>query len=164
MKTKKRKKSSRRRTTMGRGARKKAKKSGHRGGKGMAGTGKRADQKKTLMTKLYGNDYFGKQGVTSRGTKRRKEDVISLKSIILNLDNYVKNGIAKKSGNGYEIHLDELKILWDSHAGGVGEVKIGKLTIYARSASKQAEEIVKKAGGEIILKKRLAQEKPINAE
>ena len=74
MKLKKRKKSSRmhgRGTgSHGWGFRKKHKKSGHRGGKGMAGTGKRADQKKSLVIKLYGNEYFGKQGITSRGTER----------------------------------------------------------------------------------------------
>ena len=76
IKTKKRKKSSRyhgrKRGTCGTGARKKMKGSGHRGGKGMAGTGKRADQKKTLILKLYGHDYFGKQGITSKKTERDK--------------------------------------------------------------------------------------------
>ena len=66
MKTKKRKKSSRmhgrKAGTHGWGARKKHKKSGHRGGKGMAGTGKRADQKKTLiLTWLYAVFYTTKQ-------------------------------------------------------------------------------------------------------
>jgi large subunit ribosomal protein L15 len=62
MKIKKRKKSTRMHGrgmgTHGGGARKKRKGSGHRGGIGMAGTGKRADQKKTLILKLYGNNYF----------------------------------------------------------------------------------------------------------
>ena len=75
-KTKKRKKSSRyhgrKMGTCGTGARKKSQGSGHRGGKGMAGTGKRADQKKTLILKLYGHDYFGKQGITSRGTAKKR--------------------------------------------------------------------------------------------
>lgn len=51
------------------GARKKHKKAGHKGGVGMSGTGKRADQKKTLVIKLYGNDYFGKQGITSKRSR-----------------------------------------------------------------------------------------------
>ena len=41
--------------THGWGAKKKHMGSGHRGGFGMAGTGKRADQKKTLMIKKYKN-------------------------------------------------------------------------------------------------------------
>jgi len=49
----------------------------------MSGSGKRADHKKTLITKLYGNKYFGKQGITSRGTKKDKTDKINLQQIEL---------------------------------------------------------------------------------
>ena len=143
MKLKKRKKSSRMHGknmgTHGWGARKKHKKSGHRGGTGMAGTGKRADQKKTLITKLYGNNYFGKQGVTSRGTKRDTRRRINLQSIELNLQKY-----GEKIGDKWEINLKNYKIL------GTGEAK-NKLIIKALCASKSAIEKVKKAGGEIIL-------------
>lgn len=149
MKTKKRKKSSRRRTTMGRGARKKAKKSGHRGGKGMAGTGKRADQKKTLMTKLYGNDYFGKQGVTSRGTKKDKRKRINLEDIELKLEKY-----GKKSGDKWEINLEGYKIL-----GSSGNfMPKNKMVIKAKEASKSAVEKVRKAGGDILLAKKESKE------
>jgi len=144
MKIKKRKKSSRMHGqnmgTHGWGARKKHKKSGHRGGTGMAGTGKRADQKKTLIIKLYGNKYFGKQGITSKGTKRDKRKRINLQSIELNLQKY-----GKKVGDKWEIDLKKYKIL------GTGEVK-NKLIIKALGASKSAIEKVKMAGGEIILK------------
>lgn len=125
--------------THGWGARKKHKKSGHRGGKGMAGTGKRADQKKTLMTKLYGNDYFGKQGITSKGTKRDKRNRINLQQIIFNLKKY-----GKKEGDKFIIYLKNYKIL------GTGKVQT-KLIIKAKEASKSAIEAVKKAGGEIQL-------------
>ena len=117
--------------TSGRGARKKAQGSGHRGGKGMAGTGKRADQKKTLITKLYGHGYFGKQGITSKKTKKDKRKRINLRDI---QDKY-------KPG---EVNLSEYKIL------GEGEIK-GKYLIKAKEASKSAIKKVKKAGGEIIL-------------
>ena len=130
--------------THGWGARKKHKKSGHKGGKGMAGSGKRGDQKKTLVQKLYGNDYFGKQGITSRGTKKDKSDKINLSSIEFNLGNYLAKGIAKKTEKGFEIDLSSYKILGD------GEIK-NKLFIKARIASKSAEEKVKKSGGEITL-------------
>src|SRR5271157_3508489 len=103
--------------TYGWGARKKHKKSGHRGGKGMAGTGKRADQRKTLVLKLYGNEYFGKQGITSRKTARDKSDKINLRDIEMNLDNYIANGIAEKTSKGIELNLNSYKIL------GEGEVK-----------------------------------------
>jgi len=141
MKTHKRKKSSRDKgsKTVRWGARKKHKKSGHRGGKGMAGSGKRADQKKTLVLKLYGNAYFGKQGETSKGTKRDKRDRINLGDIQTRL-----NKIGKKVGDKYEINLENYKIL------GKGEIK-DKLIIKAKEASESAIEKVKKAGGEIIL-------------
>ena len=129
------------------GFRKKHKKSGHRGGKGMAGSGKRADQKKSLVIKLYGNEYFGKQGITSRGTERDKRKRINLLDIELNLDSYIKRGIAKKSKDGIEINLGGYKIL------GEGELK-NKLIIKAQEASKSATEKVKKLGGEIITSKK----------
>ncbi|MFH1326530.1 MAG: uL15m family ribosomal protein [archaeon] len=150
MKFKKRKKSSRMHGknmgSHGRGTRKAGKGSGHKGGKGMSGSGKRADQKKTLVTKLYGHNYFGKQGITSRGTKRDKRKRINLATINLHLEKY-----GKKVGSKWEINLKDYKIL------GVGEVKI-LLIIKAKEASKSAIEKVKKAGGEIILKKVAKQE------
>ncbi len=151
MKTKKRTKSSRmhgrKMGTHGWGARKKHKKSGHRGGKGMSGSGKRSDQKKTLVIKLYGNKYFGKQGITSKKTKKDKRDRINLQTIELNLETYIKKGLAKKKNNGFEIDLNSYKIL------GTGEV-INKLIIKAKEASKSAIEKVGKKGGEIILPKK----------
>lgn len=132
----------------GYGARKKHKKSGHKGGKGMAGSGKRADQKKTLVTKLYGNKYFGKQGITSKGTKRDQRDRINLRQIEQNITNYKdKNGV-------YEINLKAYKIL------GTGDVK-NKLKITAKEASQTAITKVKKAGGEIILPIKKEGKKPV---
>ena len=150
-KTHKRKKISRYRGTgtHGGGARKKRKKSGHKGGFGMAGSGKRADQKKTLITKLYGHNYFGKQGVTSRKTQRDKRKRINLRDIEINLEKY-----GKKSGEKWEINLENYKILGD------GEVR-SKLIIKALEASKSAIEKVKKAGGEIILAKKTAEKKSV---
>ena len=136
MKTHKRTKSSRQNGrkmgTHGSGARKKNQGSGHRGGKGMSGSGKRADHKKTLVNKLYGHKYFGKQGITSRGTKRDKLNRINVGEI---QDKYAPG----------EIKLLKYKIL------GKGEIT-GKYIITCFQASKSAIEKVKKAGGEIIVK------------
>ncbi|MEK6847853.1 MAG: uL15 family ribosomal protein [Nanoarchaeota archaeon] len=153
-KTKKRKKASRMHGrgagTHGWGARKKHKKSGHRGGKGMAGTGKRADQKKTLVTKLYGHNYFGKQGITSRGTEKDKRLRINLRDIELGIESLIKRGVAKKTEKGIEINLPSYKILDVSKE----YLPKNKLVIKAKEASKSAAEKVKKAGGEIILSKK----------
>jgi len=143
MKTKKRTKASRMHGkamgTHGWGARKKHKKTGHRGGKGMSGSGKRADHKKTLVTKLYGHGYFGKQGITSKGSQKNKSNRINLQLIGKNLQRY-----GKKVGDKFEINLKSYKIL------GTGEIK-NKLVINAKEASKSAIDKVKRAGGEIIL-------------
>ena len=149
MKTKKRKRSTRMRVrgmgTHGYGARKKHKKSGRSGGAGMSGSGKRADHKKTLVLKLYGHKYFGKQGITSKKTQRDTRKRINLKEIEFNIEKYVKKGVAKKTKDGFEINLKDYKILGD------GEVK-NKLFITAMEASQSAIEKVKKSGGEIKLK------------
>jgi len=148
MKTHKRKKQTRNHGrgmgTCGTGARKNKRKSGNKGGCGMSGSGKRADHKKTLLTKLYGHGYFGKQGITSRGTKRDTRQRIKIAQIESNLTNFEKKGICKKTAKGYEIDLSKYKILGD------GEVK-NKLFIKASGASKLAIEKVKKAGGEILI-------------
>jgi large subunit ribosomal protein L15 len=136
--------------THGWGARKKHKKSGHRGGTGMAGTGKRADTKTTLITKLYGHEYFGKQGITSRKTKRDTRQRINLQQIEKNLEKY-----GKKTAKGWEINLERYKIL------GEGEIK-EKLIIKAMGASESAIKKIEKAGGEIILpKEEVEVEKPV---
>lgn len=138
MKLKKRQKKSRmhgrKMGTHGGGARKKRKGSGHRGGYGLAGTGKRSGQKITLITKLYGHDYFGKQGITSRGTKKDKRLRINLRQI------------SEKHKSG-EVDLTGYKIL------GEGEVS-RKLIIKAEDASKSAIEKVEAKGGKIILLKK----------
>jgi large subunit ribosomal protein L15 len=149
MKTHKRRKSSREKgsKTVFWGARKKHKKSGHRGGYGMAGSGKRADQKKTLVLKLYGNKYFGKQGITSKGTQKDKRKRINIMQIESNLPSMLKEGVAKENKGIYEIQLPEYKIL------GEGEIN-KKMIIHAQGASASAMQKVKATGGEIRLKQK----------
>lgn len=146
MKTHKRKKVSRMHGhgmgTHGHGSRKNRRKSGHKGGIGMAGSGKRADHKKTLITKLFGNDYFGKQGITSRNTKRDIRKRINVGEIELYLYKY-----AKKAKDGYEVVLKDYKIL------GKGEVK-NKLFVTCYEASESAIAKIKKAGGSVVVKEK----------
>lgn len=150
IKTKKRKKVSRmhgrKMGTHGSGARKNAKGTGHRGGKGMSGSGKRADHKKTLITKKYGHGYFGKKGITSKATIRDKRQRINLKQIEATISK-----LGRKSGEKWEVELKNYKIL------GEGDPKI-PLIIKAKDASASAINKVKKAGGEIILLKSKSQE------
>lgn len=145
MKIKKRKKSTRMHGrnmgTHGRGARKKAKGKGHRGGKGLSGTGKRGDHKKTLITKKHGHDYFGKKGLTSRKTERDKRQRINVGQVQNNLEKY-----GKKKGDVWEINLENYKLL------GSGEVR-EKINIKVLESSKSARDKIEKAGGKIVFLK-----------
>jgi large subunit ribosomal protein L15 len=134
VKTKKRKKSKGQRgqTRYGHGARKKWAGSGGHGGKGMSGTGKRADHKKSLVIKLYGNKYFGKQGITSKGTKRKKNKWINLRDILL------KYPLEK------EINLKDYKVLGD------GEINKA-MNIKAKAFTTSAKNKIEKAGGKAII-------------
>ena len=138
VKTHKRTKNSRIRgaRTVGWGFRQKHKGHGNKGGFGMAGTGKRADHKK--QTALESDTkkkkrYFGKQGVTSRGTALTKYEKINLYAVKDNL--FTKEGC--------KIDLSKHKIL------GTGDGF--KAEIVAKSASKMAIEKMEKAGGKIVL-------------
>ncbi|MEK6844331.1 MAG: uL15m family ribosomal protein [Nanoarchaeota archaeon] len=147
MKIKRRKKSSRFRGTHthGRGFKKKARGSGHRGGKGMAGTGKRGDQRKTFILNLP-TPYFRKDKALRR-KKEIKFKVINILQIIQNLENFIKNKTAEESKDSVKINLKGYKIL-----GEAGKIQ-KKLIIHASAASKSAIDKIKKSGGEIILEK-----------
>jgi large subunit ribosomal protein L15 len=128
---KKRKKSSRMRGThtCGRGFKKKARGSGHRGGFGMAGTGKRGDQKKSLILN-YAETYFGKKGNKPKPKYYK----------IINLSNL--NEIATEK----EVTLKDYKLL------GNGEIK-KPVIVKVKYASKSAISKIEKAGGKVILSK-----------
>ncbi len=137
MKVHKRRKNSRIRgaRTVGWGFRQKHKGHGNKGGFGRAGTGKRGDHDKQRA--LESDDrkkkrYFGKQGLTSRGTARDLRKRINLYDI--------KDNMLDKKG---KVDLAKYKIL------GSGEGFKGE--IVARAASKLAIEKMGKAGGKIIL-------------
>lgn len=115
-----------------RGHRKRTRGSGNRGGYGMAGTGKRGDQKKTLVINQFGNDYFGKSRTLRRGHIPKKLDVINL------------SDISQKFADKKEINLLGYKIL------GEGELTI-KAKITASKASESAVEKIKKSGSDLIL-------------
>lgn len=153
MRLHKRRKSSRFRgsKTHARGFKKKARGSGHQGGVGLAGTGKRGDQKKTLILNLFGNDYFGKDRALRRGRVKPKLKVMNLQFIEDNLLSLIKQNKAKESKNGFEINLKGYKIL------GEGEVK-SKLHLIASAASQSAIEKIKSAGGSITLEEETVDE------
>ena len=138
MKLHKRKKFTRLRGTRTHGwAMKKHKGKGNKGGWGMSGTGKRADQRKTWVIK-YQYPYFGKKGFTSRSTARKINKVMNIEDI----EKLVNSGRAR---NGI-LELKDYKILGDGNIGS-------KIKVLAGAFSKSAKEKIEKAGGEVILAK-----------
>jgi len=135
MKTHKRKKSSRIRgaRTCGWGFRQKHKGHGNKGGFGMAGAGKHKAQSTLMTDTKKKKQYFGKKGLTSRGTERVRNETINLRDI--------KNNFFKK--NGDKIDFSKHKIL------GMGEGFNAE--IKALSATASAIEKMEKAGGDIVL-------------
>jgi len=135
----KRKKNSRQRgsKTHGWGAMKKHRGAGNRGGRGLAGSGKKSDQLKPTIIKKFGlSNYFGKSGF------KRPQKLINRKINAINVGDLVKF-------NKTEINLTELgfnKLLGD------GKVT-KKYTIKVESCSKLAKEKIEAAGGSITLAK-----------
>jgi len=106
---------------------------GNRGGRGMAGSGKRADQKKPTIIKLYGyKEYFGKHGF------KRPQKILEK----INTINVGELKFEKK-----EINLDEL---------GFGKL-LGKgmpntrYKITVRACSDLARDKIVKAGGSVTI-------------
>ncbi len=138
MKVHKRPKNSRIRgaRTVGWGFRQKHKGHGNKGGFGKAGTGKRGDHDKQRALESDTRKkkrYFGKQGLTSRGTARDTRKRVNLYDIKQNM--LVKDG--------QKIDMSKYKIL------GSGDGF--KAEIVAKEASKLAIEKMEKAGGKIVL-------------
>lgn len=121
--------------THGYGGKKKHRGAGSRGGRGLAGTGKRGDQKKPSFWK--DKKYFGKYGFKKKGIKKDIK-AVNLDYIEENINLFLKEGIVDLKQLGYN------KLL------GRGNVK-SKLKIKVESASAKAIEKVKKTGGEVIL-------------
>jgi len=130
--------------THGYGSKKKHRGSGHQGGVGMAGTGKKADQKKTKVWK--DKKYFGRHGFRSKGAV--KISPVNLFYIETHLDLLVKNGVAKKEGDAYKIDIKDLKCNKLLGSGNVTK----KYLITADYASAAAVAKVQEAKGTVTVK------------
>ncbi len=139
---KKRKKSTkmRGRSSHGYGSKKKHRGAGSRGGRGMAGSGKRADTRKPTILKLYGNAYFGKSGF------KRPQKVKKIKKTI-NVSQLERLTQNSKQESGFLI-IDANKLGYTKILGG-GELA-KKIKVTCKEFSKSAEKKIKEAGGEIV--------------
>lgn len=120
------------RSTHGWGSRKKHRGAGNRGGRGMAGSGKRADQKKTWILKEFGTSYFGKHGFKVPQQVRRQK-----KGSILNIQDLP----GKDSVNLTEMGVRKLL------AKGTPQ---RKYIITVEQCTAKAREKIEKAGGKIV--------------
>ncbi|MEK6809585.1 MAG: uL15 family ribosomal protein [Nanoarchaeota archaeon] len=130
-------------STHGGGARKKRRGAGSRGGRGNAGSGKRAGHMKMKYVKA--GHILGKHGFTSKSRTVVKAVNVGYftSSRVAKL---VTQGKAHKEGNVYAINLAELgfnKLL------GTGTTSV-KLKLTVESCSASAQEKVSEAGGEVI--------------
>jgi len=119
---------------------------GSRGGRGMAGTGKRGDAKKPSIWK---ERYFGKLGFIKKGPKIKIKE-ININYLQANLDNLIDKKLILKENDFYIIDASKLgfnKLL------GTGKVS-AKFKINVDYASKSAVEKIKQVGGEVILTKK----------
>jgi len=130
--------------THGGGSMKKRRGAGNRGGRGLAGSGKRAAHHVQRIIKRFGKGYLGKNGFTSKSRSNVKG--INLKDIELNLDKYMEKNLIKKDGEIYSIDLSKLgynKLL------GSGQIN-NKYKITTKFVSKTAKEKIEKKGGEVV--------------
>lgn len=128
--------------THGRGRKNRTRGSGNRGGVGMSGTGKRGDQKKTLIIHHFGNDYFGKDRRGEGSRLKKKPLSLSLTTLAAQLSRLIKEGKAREQKGTYEIDLREYKIIGNDALGV-------KMHISAKSASAGAVQAVERAGGSL---------------
>ncbi len=132
--------------THGWGCKKKHRGGGSKGGRGMAGTGKRKNTKWTWTIK-YAPDHLGKRGFHRPKAVQYTPTTINLSDIDENLQLFLDMGVA---------HEEEGRIIVDTTQLGVDKVLgTGKLTrplvIKAYYVTPKAEEKIKAAGGEVLL-------------
>ncbi|HJN56637.1 MAG: uL15 family ribosomal protein [Candidatus Woesearchaeota archaeon] len=142
----KRKKNVRQRGSMthGWGSKKKHRGAGNRGGKGLAGTGKRSDNKKPS---IWNNKYFGKYGFKSKSRK----NIVATNILYLeqNLPALNSEKLISKENDFYSVDLEKIGFNKLLSKGKISN----KYRIKVPYASKKAIEKIKKGGGEVILPK-----------
>jgi len=129
--------------THGYGSKKKHRGSGHQGGVGMAGTGKKADQKKPSIWK--DTKYFGRHGFSSRFKALRAINIFYIEA---HFDNLLKDGIVKKEADYFVVDLKDLRA---DKLLGSGKVT-RKYKIIAQYASEPAKAKLAEKGGVVDVK------------
>ncbi len=128
-------------STHGGGNRKKRRGAGSRGGRGMAGTGKRSGHKKNIYPHYLGSiGFLPRRGISA-------VEVINVGHFTKErVEKWIVEGKATKEGSAFVIDLNALgygKLL------GTGQTTL-KLKITVDSCSPSAVEKIKAAGGEVV--------------
>ena len=126
--------------THGYGAMKKHRGAGSRAGRGMAGTGKRADQKKSMINPAT---YFGRHGFKPKNRKYYKS--INLSDLQRRLETLVADKVVEEKGGVFIVDLEKMgygKLL------AAGDIS-AKFHIKVKMASKSAIKKVEDAKGKI---------------
>src|SRR3989338_912106 len=126
-------------STYGFGSKKKHRGFGNSGGKGNAGTGKRADSKKPSV---WNKHYFGSVGFVKKNSPGPVNGV-NLSYLNEQIDSLVKAGKAKKDKDLYEVNIADLgfqKVL------GTGSLS-KKFKITASAFSESAKRKIEESGG-----------------
>ncbi len=129
--------------TMGRGSHKKARGSGNRGGKGMAGTHK---GKWTWVIK-YAPGYFGRRGFKLPEEVRRSYTTINVGELDEIAEELVTKGVAEKVEDRIEVDVSKLGVQKVLGAGKVSHA----LVVKAEKFSAKAVEKITQAGGEAVV-------------
>ena len=140
--------------THGWGAMKKHRGAGSRGGRGMAGTGKRGDAKKPSIWK--DTKYFGKHGFTRPKKVTIKINAINLKTIEQNIESWLSKKLIEKKNDSYVIDLKKLGFNKLLSTGKITK----KFSIKCEYASKKTVDKIKQAGCNIVLEEKKVKEKP----
>ncbi len=130
--------------THGWGAKKKHRGAGNRGGRGMAGTGKRADAKKPSIWKNK-KPYFGKLGFKSHNHKA--PTTITLRELNTQIPKWLESKKITKQDDVYVIDLSKLKF---DKLLGTGQIRY-KIKLATKYITEKAEEKIKKQKGLVTL-------------
>ncbi|HOM95913.1 MAG: 50S ribosomal protein L15 [Candidatus Methanofastidiosa archaeon] len=132
--------------TCGGGCSKKRRGAGHRGGRGLAGSGKKKKTKwtRTIVTMPY---HIGSYGFSRNSNLRKDSSFINVGAIEEQINSLIEKNIAEKKEGKIFVDISKLGI---SKVCGKGNVK-GSYVVTASEFSKKAEEKILSAGGEAVI-------------
>ena len=128
--------------TCGGGNPKKRRGGGHRGGRGLAGSGK-SKKTKADFVRIHFPDHIGRKGFKRPQKVLQRKETINVQELDQNINAYVQQGVAQKKGDTIFIDVGKLGI---SKVLGTGKVT-QKLDVTAPGFSGSAVAKIEEMGG-----------------